>query len=164
MKPVRMLIAAVALAGLTGALLWSNRREKAKEGQPAADAPPKILAVKEDMVKQIDIKRGVGESTSVRFNDKGKWDITSPKPLSADPTSVAQLTTALSNLNSERLVDANATDLASYWLAPAQLEVDVTTKDGKTSKLLIGENTPTGSGAYAKLDGDAPLVTTSPSN
>lgn len=159
-----MLIAAVVLAGLTGALLWSNRTEKAKEGKPAADAPPKILSIKEDAVKQIDIKRREGESTSVRFNDKGKWDITSPKPLSADPTAVAQITSALSNLNSDRMVDANPTDLASYGLAPAQLEVDVSTKDGKTSKLLIGENTPTGSGVYAKLDGDPRLFTTSAAN
>jgi len=159
-----MLIAAVVLAGLTGALWWSNRQEKAKEGRPAADAPPKILSIKEDMVLQIDIKRREGESTSVRFTDKGKWDITSPKPLSADPTAVAQLTTALANLNSDRLVDANATDLASYGLAPAQLEVDVATKDGKTSKLLIGENTPTGSGVYAKLDGDPRLYSMAASN
>jgi hypothetical protein len=154
-----MLIAAVLLAGLTGLLWWSNKDEKAKEGKPAADAPPQILAIKPDQVKQIDIKRPAGEATSVRFNDKGKWDIISPKPLSADATLVAQYTSALANLLSERLVDANATDLASYGLAPALLEVDVATKDGKTSKLLIGEKTPTGSGVYAKLGGDPRLFT-----
>jgi len=159
MKPGRMLIAAVLLAGLTSVLWWSNREEKAKEGKPAPDAPPQILAIKQDQVKQIDIKRTEGESTSVRFNDKGKWDIIAPKPLSADPTAVASLTTDLANLNSERLVDANATDLASYGLAPAKLEVDVTTKDGKVSKLLIGERTPTETAVYAKLDSDPRLFT-----
>jgi hypothetical protein len=154
-----MLIAAVLLAGLTGLLWWSNRDEKAKAGKPAADAPPQILAIKPDQVKQIDIKRPTGESTSVRFNDKGKWEITSPKPLSADSTAVASLTSDLSNLNSDRLIDANATDLASYGLAPAQLEVDVATKDGKTSKLLVGDKTPTESGVYAKLEGDPKLYT-----
>ncbi len=163
MKPGRLLIAAVLLAGLAGALWWSNRDEKAKEGKPAADAPPKILEIKPDAVKQIDIKRRDGESTSVRFNDKGKWEITSPKPLVADATAVAQLTSALSNLTSDRLVDANATDLAGYGLAPALLEVDVATKDGKTTQLLIGEATPTGSNVYAKLGGD-PRLFTMPNN
>jgi hypothetical protein len=159
MNPARMLIAAVLLAGLTGVVWWSNKDEKAKEGKPAADAPPQIVAIKPDQVKRIDIKRTEGEATSVVFNDKGKWDITSPKPLSADPTEVAKLTTELSALSSERLVDANATDLASYGLAPAKLEVDVTTKDGKVTKLLIGEKTPTESAIYAKLDGDPRLFT-----
>ena len=159
MNPVRMLIAAVLLAGLTGVVWWSNKDEKAKEGKPSADAPPQILAIKPDQVKQIDIKRPAGEATSVRFNDKGKWDITAPTPLSADPTEVAKITTDLSNLNSQRLVDANATDWASYGLAPAQLEVDVTSKDGKVTKLLVGERTPTESGVYARLDGDPRLFT-----
>jgi ribosomal protein L12E/L44/L45/RPP1/RPP2 len=164
MKPGRLLIAAVLLAALAGALWWSNRDEKAKEGKPAADAPPKILEIKPDSVKQIDIKRHDGESTSVRFNDKGKWEITSPKPLVADSTSVAQLTNALSSLTSDRLVDPNATDLAGYGLAPAVLEVDVATKDGKTTQLLIGEATPTGNNVYAKLGGDPRLFTMPSSN
>ncbi len=45
MKWGRMVLAGVLLAGLGIAVWWSNRQEKAKEGQPAADAPPKILAI-----------------------------------------------------------------------------------------------------------------------
>lgn len=159
MKPARMMIAAVLLAALTGVLWWSNRDEKAKEGKPAADAPPQILAIPPDQVKQIDIKRPEGESTSVRFNDKGKWDITSPQPLEADPTAISSLTADLTKLTSDRMVDANATDLASYGLQPPQLEVDVTAKSGKVTKLLIGEKTPTETDVYAKLDGDPRLFT-----
>ena len=163
MKPGRLLVAAVVLAALGGALWWSNRDEKAKEGKPAADAPPEIVAIKPDAVKEIDIKRRDGETTSVRFNDKGKWEITSPKPLAADSTSVAQLTNALSKLTSDRMVDANATDLAGYGLMPPLLEVDVATKDGKTTQLQIGEATPTGNNVYAKLGGD-PRLFTMPNN
>src|SRR5579863_2780273 len=160
MKPGRMLIAFVLLAGLAVAVVWSNRIEKAKEGKPAADAPPKILSIKEDQVKQIDIKHRAGESTTVKFNDSGRWQITSPQALEADAGAVASITSAAANLNSERMVDSNATDLASYGLAPPLLEVDFTTKDGKTTKLMLGENTPTGSAVYAKLDGDPRLFTT----
>jgi hypothetical protein len=80
--------------------------------------------------------------------------------LDADAAAVATITSASANLNSERVVDENATDLASYGLAPPLLEVDFTTKDGKTTKLLLGENTPAGNGVYAKLDGDPRLFTT----
>ena len=154
-----MLIAGMLLAGLGGALWWSNKAEKAKEGKPAADAPPRILAIGADTVKQIEIKRRGEEPTAVQFNASGKWEITRPKPLPADPVAVAGITSAASKLDSDRMVDANATDLASYGLAPALLEVSITQKDSKTSKLLIGENTPAGSAVYAKLDGDPRLFT-----
>lgn len=160
MKPGRVLIASVVLAGLAVAVLWSNRREKAKGSQPSDDKTVKILSIKEDQVKQIDIKRRTGESTTVKFNDSGHWQITSPQVLDADAAAVATITSASANLNSERVVDENATDLASYGLAPPLLEVDFTTKDGKTTKLLLGENTPAGNGVYAKLDGDPRLFTT----
>jgi len=164
MKPVRMVIAAVLLAACTGALWWSNRDEKAKEGKPAKDAPPQVLAIAPDQVKQIDIKKKDGDTTSVRFNEKGKWDITAPKPMSADPTAISSLTADLTKLNSDRLVDANATDLASYGLQPPQLEVDVTAKDGKVTKLLLGERTPTETSVYAKLAGDPRLFTVAASH
>lgn len=159
-----MMIAALLLAACTGALWWSNRDEKAKEGKPAKDAPPQIVAIPPDQVKKIDIKRAEGENLSVQFNDKAKWDITSPKPLEADPTAISSMTSDLSKLNSSRLVDANATDLKSYGLQPAKLEVDVTAKDGKVTKLLLGERTPTETDVYAKLDGDPRLFTVAASH
>ena len=45
MKPVRLLIAVALLAAAGLGLWWSNRDEKAKEGKPAADAPPRILEI-----------------------------------------------------------------------------------------------------------------------
>ena len=152
-------MAGVLLAGLGIAVWWSNWQETAKVGQPAADAPPKILAIGADTVKQIQIRHRGEEPVTVQFNASGKWEMTSPKPLPADSVAVAALTNTASRLDSERVVDPNVTDLASYGLAPALIEVSLTAKDGKTSKLLIGENTPTGSAVYAKLDGDPRLFT-----
>jgi uncharacterized protein DUF4340 len=39
------------------------------------------------------------------------------------------------------------------------LEVQIKRKDGKTDGLLVGDDTPTGSGAYTKLPGDAKVYT-----
>ena len=164
MKLGRMLIAAGLLAVLGIALWWSNREEKAKEGKPAADAPPQILAMGADTVRQIEIQRRGEAPTTVQFNDKGKWVITQPKPLPADALAVAGITSAASKLQSERVVDPNVTDLASYGLAPALISVKLTQKDGKSTKLLLGENTPAGGAVYAKLDGDPRLFTTASSN
>ena len=60
------------------------------------------------------------------------------------------------------MVDDNVTDLATYGLSPAVLTVKIGAANGKTSTLLVGEESPSGS-VYAKLDGDQRLFTMSKS-
>jgi len=162
MKLGRMLIAAILLAGLSAALWWSNRSEKEKEGKPAKDAPPKILTIDGSKIQQIEITPRTGEPTTIQ-NDGGTWKITAPKPLAADQSAVGEVTSTVTDLNSTRVVDPNVTDLAAYGLAPAADTITIAMQDGKTTKLLIGDNTPTGSDLYAKVDGDSRLFTVSPS-
>src|SRR5579871_5502699 len=160
MKLGRLLIAAILLAGLAGGLWWSNKTEKDKEGKPAAGAAPKILTLPEADIRQIEIKHRNGEDTVVKKSDAGAWAITAPKTLPVDQTAVSAITTAANTgLPSERVVDDNATDLSSYGLAPPVVETTFTTKDGKTTKVLFGEETPAGGQVYAKLDGDPRLFT-----
>jgi hypothetical protein len=44
--------------------------------------------------------------------------------------------------------------LGQYGLTEPTLQVSITGKDAKTQELLVGDDTPTGGGAYAKLEGD----------
>jgi len=152
-----MLAASVLLAGLAAALWWSNRQEKAKEGKPAADAPPKILALGADTIQQIEIRHRGEDPITLKLNGS-QWEMTSPK-LPVDSAAVSAITSAAASVDADRVVDPNVSDLKAYGLAPASLEVDFATKNGKTSKLLIGDNTPAGSAVYAKLDGDPRLFT-----
>src|SRR5437868_5147912 len=94
----RLLIAALLLAGLSAGVWYANKREATATGKPAADAPPKILALSEDSIKQIEIKRRNGDDTVVKKSDGGKWEITAPKPLAADQSSVGSLTSAVVSL------------------------------------------------------------------
>jgi len=162
MNLTRLLIAAVVMAGLGGVLMWSNRAEKAKAAKPAADTSPKILSLKDSDIRQIEIAKKDGEPTIVKKNDAGQWAITAPKPLAADQNALSSLTSSVSSLSSDRVVDdnVNAADLPSYGLAPADLKVKFTTADGKTTTLLLGEKTPGGNDVYAKLEGDPRLFTT----
>jgi hypothetical protein len=163
----RLLIAAVVLAGLAGALWWSNKSEDAKTKNPpkdSKDAPPKILALTEPDIRQIEIKKRDGDDTIVRKDDSGKWSILAPKPMPADQAAVAGLTSAVTNLTAERIVDDHPTDLPSYGLQPAMIEVDFTMKDGRINTLLLGEETPTKNGVYAMAGGDSRLFTLSTFN
>ena len=159
MKLSRLLIAAVVLAGLSAALWWSNKKEDEKAKAPAEDKTPKILALKEADIAGLEIKKRSGEDTVLSRNDSGVWSITAPKPLPADQSAVSGITSAVDNLRADRVVDDNATDLASYGLAPAADEVVFKMKDGKTKTLLIGDSNPTGNNVYAKLSDDTHLYT-----
>jgi hypothetical protein len=158
MKMTRLLIAIALMAGLGGLVWWSNKQEAAKEGKPAVDAnaPPQIVTLSEGDIRQLEVDHRGGENTVVKRNDANQWQIVGPKALAADQGSVGQVTTAASSISSERVVDPNVTDLATYGLAPPVLTVKITAANGKTTTLLVGEDTPSGS-VYAKLDGDPRL-------
>jgi hypothetical protein len=165
MKLGRLLLAAVLLAGLSAVVWWSNKKEASAGTKPPTDAPPKILTLAERDIRQIDIKRRSGEVTTlVQKSEGGKWEITAPQPLAADQAAVASITSAVINLASDRMIDDKVTDLASYGLAPAAVEITFTMRDGKKTTLLVGDDTPTGSGVYANVAGDSRLFTMSSSN
>ena len=159
MKLARLSIAAAVLASLGGVLWWSNRSEEAKVGKADPKAAPKILELKEGDIKQIEIRHRDGETTVVKKNDAGKWSLTAPQPLAADQTAVGAITSAVASLSSDRMVDANASNLPSYGLEPPRVAVTFTMADGKTHTVRIGEDTPTEGNTYAMLDGDPRLFT-----
>ncbi|HEY7338912.1 MAG TPA: DUF4340 domain-containing protein [Bryobacteraceae bacterium] len=161
MKLTRLLIAAVVMAGLGGAVMWSNRAEKAKADKPAPDAGPKILTLKDSDIRQIEISKKDSDTTVVKKNDSGQWAITAPKPLAADQNAVSGVASAATSLGSDRVVDEHVSDadLQSYGLAPADIKVKFTMADGKATTLLLGEKTPGGNDVYAKLEGDPRLFT-----
>lgn len=162
MKLRGLIVAAVILAGLTGTLYWSNHHKPADTTEASADVPPKILTVKEADISKFDLKKNGAEQVAGERTSAGQWRITSPTSLPADQSAVSSLLGTFSNLNSERLVEDKASNLAPYGLDAPKLEVDLTQKDNKTQKLLLGDDTPAGNGIYAKLDGD-PRVFTIPS-
>ena len=160
MKSKGLLIATVVLAALSGALYWSNHHPPADDTAKASvDTPPKILTLKQDDISKLAIKKKGGEEVALAKNDSGKWQITAPKPLGADQDAVSSVLATVSSLNSERLVDEKPGDLAQFGLAQPELELDLTEKDNKSQKLLIGDNTPAGSAAFAKLEGDPRVFT-----
>ncbi len=153
-----LLIAALLLGALGGGVYWSNQYEKSKEGKPAPDAPPEILTIPEDQFTQIEVKKA-SEVTTVRKNDNGNWQLASPQALNGDQDAVRSMVTTLSSLKSDRLIEEKAGDLSPYGLGKPSVEVTVSRKDGKKHKLLIGDETPTAGGFFARLDGDPRVFT-----
>src|SRR5579864_5425789 len=159
MKIRGLLIATLVFAVLAGVLYWSNRRKSSAEAaKPDADAAPAILKLDENSITHLEVKKK--DAPAIELTKNGAdWKITEPKPFAADQSTVSSMVSAISALNAERLVEDKSTDVQRYGLDHPSFELDVTEKDNKTQRLLLGDNTPAGSAVYAGLAGDPRVFT-----
>ena len=154
-----LLVALVVLAALGGGVYWSDKVKKAQEGKPAADAPPQILTIPEDQFQRLELRKAGSEPLLLQKNGSGKWEMLSAPKWPVDQESAGGVVNTLASLASSRLVEEKAAELGQFGLATPALEVTIGRKDGKTQKLLVGDDSPAGGGAYAKLDGDPRVFT-----
>src|SRR5215471_7643762 len=162
MKPTGLLVAVALLAALGAGVYFSNKSQAAKEKEPSKDAAatPKLLEIPDDQFQQITIKKLTGEVIALK-RDSGKWRMTQPRDLAADNDTVGSMTSSLGSLAADKVVEEKATDLKQFGLADPTLDVTINRKDGKTDHLLVGDDTLTGSGAYATVAGTNKVVTIS---
>jgi hypothetical protein len=153
-----LLIAVVLLAGLGVGLYFSNKEKAAEAAKPPSDAPPKILALTDGDITKVELKKK-GADPTVLEKTNGKWHLTAPKPYLADQDTASQLVASAANVSADRVIEDKASNLSAYGLNSPALEVDITGKGGKVSKLKMGDDTPTNSGSYAVLDGDPRVFT-----
>jgi hypothetical protein len=158
--PLRnLLIAAGLLVVLSGLVFWSNKSKEADEKQGSADQP-KLLSIQDLDLAQIDIKRKDGKSLTLKkANDK--WQITAPETLPVDSDAISSMVTTIGSLNADKIIEKNNTDWAGFGLQTPLLEVTVTTKAGKATKLQLGDDMAVGGGVYARLDGGPQLYAVS---
>src|SRR5947207_221176 len=153
MKSKGLLTASFLLLLLTGVLWWSNKRAAKADKEPIESTTTKLVGMPEDQLQEIEIKRRSGETVRLQRNDS-KWQITAPKSLPADADAVSSMLSTLSSLSSDRTIEDKATSLEQYGLIQPVIELDITDKNKKTSKLLVGDDTPAGTAVYAAITGD----------
>jgi hypothetical protein len=160
MKIRGLIVAAVVFFILAGILHWSEHHKPAEDAVKAsADTPPAILKLDASTITRLDLEKKDAKPIVLTRGGSGEWKITGPQPFGADQTVVSGILSTLSSLNSERMVENRATDLKQYGLDQPALQLDISGKDNKTQKLLIGDDTPTGGAAYAMLVGDPRVFT-----
>jgi len=157
MKAGGLYAAIGVLVVLGGLVYWTNKHPKT-DAKTDIPATPKLIALDPAQMQRIRIARP-GSDPVVLKKLADVWSITEPKPMDADSEAVSPLTGALGSVNGDRIIDENPSTLEPYGLGPTATEIDVTVKDGKTTKLLIGGATPSGSDNYAKVEGNPRVYT-----
>ena len=159
MKLRNLILAIIVLGALAGTLYWSNNHKPSDEPAKTADAASTILKLDESAITKIELKNKGEDPIILARNNLGAWQITAPKPYSADPSNVGSTLSSLASLNAQRVVEDKASDLKQYGLAPPNVEVSITEKDNKSHQLLLGDESPTGNAVYAMLAGDPRVFT-----
>ncbi len=154
MKSKGLLTASFLLLVLSGVIWWSNKKAATADKSPAASTTVKLLNVPEDQIQSIEIKKRTGDSLHLQRKDS-KWQIATPEPLRADPDVVSNMLSTLSSLSSDRTVEEKATGLDQYGLTQPTMELNITDKNQKSTRILIGDDTPAGSAVYAAIAGDS---------
>ena len=152
-------IAAVLLAVLLGLVYWSDKTQKAEEEAKSSNPANRVVNLKEDDVRKVEIARKDSAPLVMERPAADKsWEMKSPEPLRVDQESASALVSAFTGLSQDRVVEEKASDLSAYGLNSPSVAVTVTA-GGKTERLLVGDETPTGGNFYAKLDNDPRVFT-----
>jgi DNA-binding beta-propeller fold protein YncE len=157
MKLGGLLTAVGVLAILGGTLWWTNKHPTVDAKSKTPDAP-KILSLDPKQITDIRIAK-TGSDPIELAKLATTWEITKPEMLHADQDAVDMLANSIATLTADRLIDDHPSDLNAFGLTTPATEVDVTLKDGKTSKVLIGSDTPAATGTYVKLESDPKVYT-----
>lgn len=156
MKPGGLFTAIGALIVLGGLVWWFNKHPTV-EAKKTPDAP-KLVSVDAKQIEDIRLAKQGADPVELA-NLAGTWTITKPAAMAADQDAVSMLTGSVATLNADRLIDEHPSNLGDFGLTTPSEEVDLTLKGGKTTKLLLGSDTPASTGVYAKLDSDPKVYT-----
>ena len=137
-----LLVIAVALGGYL--YFVESRRTPGDD----AEKRDKVFALEADSIDEVTVKSQAGELTTLKKNG-AEWQVIAPAAAPADAAEISGITTNLSTLEVQRVVEENATDLEMFGLAKPRIEVAFKS-GGQEQRLLIGNKTPTGSDLYAK--------------
>jgi hypothetical protein len=133
----------VASAGL-GAYIYFVESERTD-----TEAKAKVFAVEADAIDEIRVT-AKGETSLLRKSD-GSWKMIEPLATDVDQNEISALVSGIANLEENREVEPNATNLADFGLA--EPKADISFKAGNaTGRVRLGDQTPTAGDMYALKD------------
>ncbi|MGH9308247.1 MAG: DUF4340 domain-containing protein [Vicinamibacterales bacterium] len=150
MRGFRSLIVLVLVAIPIGWLTWRESKRTDTDDAPKKET---VFTVESDKIEEITVKAESGERTVLQKSPDKGWQIVAPTTGAPDPAEVSGLTSNLSSLEIQRVVDENPPELKEYGLSQPRIEVSFKS-GGQQHTLLLGQKTPPGTDVYAKRSSD----------
>lgn len=121
---------------------------------PVDDSPKrdKVFTVEAEKIEELEIKSESGDRTTLRRKGTD-WEIVQPVTAASDQAAVSGITSNLTSVEIQRVIDEKPADLKEYGLADPRVEVAFKA-NGQQRRLQLGQKTPSGSDVYAKLSDD----------
>jgi hypothetical protein len=151
------LFTALGVLIVLGGLVWWSNKHPATEAK-TTPALAKLITVKPDEFEHISIAKAGSDPVELA-RLAGNWEIVKPVALHADQGAVGSLAGSMTTITPDRLIDEHPANLDQFGLDKPTSEIDVITKDGRTTKVLFGADNPSGTGTYAKLGSDSKVYT-----
>ena len=137
----------LVLVGLAAYIFFVDSERPVGEAEPKEKA---FASVKADEIEELEIKSADAQSSRLRKTDD-KWTIVEPTTAEPDAGELSSITSSLSDVSIERVVDETPSDLKRFGLEPPRIEVAFRAKGQKEfNRLMIGDKTPTGGELYAR--------------
>jgi len=147
-KTTILLILCLAIAGVA---VWFTRNEKPTEEKPPA--PAKVIDVASADVTKLSITPA-SDKPIVLEKQGSHWRMLEPVNAAADDSSVDELVSNLTSLDSHGKTDTSGADADVTGLASPRYRVEITDKNGKTVKLAVGKPTAVGDELYVQKEGE----------
>lgn len=149
-RKTNLILLVLVLAGFAYFLfLRSPQTEKPQEEAAKPGAATKLFTLTSADVQRLSITPE-GEKPIVLERQDAGWQMTSPVSAKADKYTADSLVGDILDLASRGQVDARKADTG---LAQPRYQVELTGKDGKTTKLAIGSKSALGDTMFVQLDG-----------
>ncbi len=143
------LILLVVALGLGAYIYFVESKHDPNEGEKKA----KVFTVDAAKIEEVEVHASSGAVTKLKKTGD-HWAIVSPAQAAADEAAVTSLVDALASMEVDKVLDENPSSLAQFGLDPARYSVAFKVNgDATTHRISIGNKTPTGSGLYARVEG-----------
>ena len=141
---------------LTAAIIF-QRTQQAKQAEATPTAPPSYLFdTTGRIIKALQVSDVEGNLVAMKLDDTGAWTLQQPEGKEPDTGKIGSAIDQVKSLEvTSELENPPALDVVG--LDSPAYQIEVTFKDDSTQKAFIGDQTPTQSGYYARVE-NGPVV------
>ena len=157
-KRTTWIVVAVFLAVLAAAV-YLEQRPPVPEAAPTAAAPlANLLPVTMSEISGLRLEEtATGAAVELKLDEQGAWQLLEPPEGPADASEVESSLSTLTNLVAQTSLEP-AASLAIFGLAAPAYRLSLETTGGERLTVLVGDQTPTASGYYVRVNDDPPQV------